>query len=131
MINDFIIHYGLTIAIGIRGIAFIILLSQIIPLQIKEVGVKNGLGKLRILLLILGISLFIGNLIAFWLLVFTRVSLGGSAFTRLTQIGTALFLLIPAIVLYLIYHQQYTPEAKKIHNRVDKAEKKQKEIDKR
>lgn len=124
MIEDLIIKYGAHIAMAIRIATFFILLLQIIPLQIREAGVKNGLGKLRILLLIMGFSLFVANTIALWLIFFTFQNLGGSASTRLIQIASALFLLIPAIALYYIYHQQYTPEAKRVHVEVDKQEKK-------
>ena len=131
--NDLILQYGLNISIIIRLIAFIILLFQIIPLQIKEAGVLNGLKKLRLLLLILGISLFIANAIALWLLISTISLLGGSVETRLIQILSAMFILIPSIALYFIYHSQYTLEAKIVHKEVDKqekkAEKKQKIID--
>lgn len=122
--NDLIINYGGYLAMEIRIITFVILLILIIPLQIKEAGVKNGLGKLRILLLLVGFSLFIANAIALWLIIFTLTSLSGSASTRLIQIASALFLLIPSVALYFIYHSQYTLEAKKVHVEVDKQEKK-------
>lgn len=125
MISEFIIKFGLYISVIIRIIAFAILLFQIIPLQVKEAGVRNGLRKLRLLLLILGIGLFIGNAIALWLLFTTKITLGGRFDTRFIQILSASFILMPSIALYLIYHLQYTPEAKEIHKRVEIAEKKE------
>lgn len=122
--NDLIMKYGAHLAIVIRFIAFGILLLQIIPLQIKEAGVKNGLRRLRILLLIMGSSLFVANAIALWLIIVTFTPLGGSVYTRLVQIVSATALLIPAIALYYIYHSQYTLEAKKVHREVDRQEKK-------
>lgn len=127
--NNLILQHGVNIAIIIRVLSFIILLSQIIPLQVKEAGVKNGLRKLRLMLLVLGISLFIGNLIALWLLFTTNTALNTNVLARFNQILTAIMLLIPSIALYLIYHSQYTPEAKIVHKEVDRQEKKQKVID--
>jgi hypothetical protein len=119
---NFIADNGYYIAILIRIIAALLIIFQIIPLQFKEAQVKNGLGRLRKQLLIVGFTLFLTNLLAITLIHITKDST--SDLPTLIQIINAFALLILAYILYLIYHEQYTPESKKIHKQIDKAQKK-------
>jgi len=97
--------------------AAIIVLFFIIPLQIKQAGVKNGLSMLRKQLLAFGATLFVTNVIAAYFLTRTSIGLyinGGSAtFTTSTLLfifAFAMFLL--AVIGHQIYHQQYVLEHK-------------------
>jgi dipeptide/tripeptide permease len=119
-----IIQYGAYVAILIRILSTIIIVFQLIPLQIKEANVKNGLRKLRLQLLIVGITLFITNVVSIGLIADSIMDIvPASIFNALLQILNSLAILIFSIVLYLIYHNQYTPEAKKVHTEVDRQEK--------
>jgi len=87
----------------------------LIPLQVKQAGVKNGLGKLRKQMLTKGL---IGELVALVSLYFIglialRIFQTGQIIGTLTQMALLLFSAGKFgndFIDYLIYHQQYTPE---------------------
>jgi len=117
-------NYGYYLALLVRGIATIILVFQIIPLQFKEAQVKNGLGKLRKQLLIVGFTLLFTNLLAMILIHTARNTTEGMSIV--IQIINAFALLILSFILYLIYHEQYAPEAKEIRRQVEIVQNKKK-----
>jgi len=119
-----VVQYGAYIAILIRILSTVIIVFQLIPLQIKEANVKNGLRILRLQLLIVGITLFVTNVVSIGLIADSIMDVvPASIFNASLQILNSLAILIFSIVLYFIYHNQYSPEAKKVHTEVDKQEK--------
>ena len=104
----------------IRIVTAILFLTLIIPLQVKEAGVKNGLRLLRKELLLSGIIIFLVNTIGL-LTIVIKYFFGDVAVQTSTPIITLFnsigFLAIGFIKLN-IYHQQYTPENKRIHTMI-------------
>lgn len=94
--------------------AFIISLF-IIPLQIEQAGVKNGLAKLRYDMLGLCFTTLITTLIAsyFLAIVSIRAIDQGTYVSTLSQIILTIFStgkFMISIFAYRIYHRQYTPQ---------------------
>lgn len=104
----------------LRLITCFIFLLYIIPLQIKEAGVKNGLMTLRRELLVTGILLFFINTLGLTIIL-VRSFFGDNAARLITEIVTvfnSVGLFTVALIKYQIYHQQYTPENKEKHARI-------------
>lgn len=118
--NNLITDFGAHTAIAIRGIATIIILFQVIPLQVRESGVKNELSRLRVQLLTVGFTLLAINSLAMLLIFTTKGNI--QTMSIVIQIINAIATLIFSIVLYQIYHQQYSEENKNIHERIAQLE---------
>jgi len=114
---NLITNYGADFALFTRTIATIIIVWQIIPLQIKENKIKNGLRRLRAELLIMDFTLLITNLLSMLLIITSKGFIPINSV--ILQVVNSVAILVFAIVLYLIYNEQYTPESKEIHRRVD------------
>lgn len=110
-------------------IAAVIVISFVIPLQMKEAGVKNGLAFLRKQLLAKGF-LAITTIITAVLALTIRNVITDLDLARFLVSGTVLVfslsILGKAIIDYKVYHQQYTDENKDLHARFDTFEKKHK-----
>lgn len=113
------------IAVIMHVAAGILTLACVIPLQLREAGVKNGLRKLRQQLLVKG-------LLSLAVIVFSIMALTGRSFLPdgLTRFGMITFVMAHAIGIlgkayidYQIYHQQYTEESKRMHEKIDALEK--------
>lgn len=117
-------NISIIIAVVFRLVAAIIFLAFIIPLQIKQVQVKNGLRKLRYELLTTGIVIFLINTVGLGL-VAAKFFVSPEVIQRLTDIltilNTAGFLTV-AIIQFNVYHHRYTPEQKKLHEEFNKME---------
>lgn len=125
----------LVIAFLFCFISAIMCLLFIIPLQIKQATVRNGLAKLRIQLLEIGITIFITNSIAAFFLfqVIKRTWETGTYVSTLTQILLFAFAFSKLKVAtngLRIYHQQYTPEHIEASHRVDEMMTREKSIKK-
>ena len=119
---NLILNYGAEISFLIRVVATVVLVWQIIPLQWKESSVRNGLRKFRIQLLIMDFTLLLANILAMVLILTTKGQI--LFFPICVQVVNAIAMLILVIVLYLMYHDQYTPESREIHRRIDKLKEK-------
>lgn len=119
--------YSIPFSIIVRVISCIILALFLIPLQIKEAGVKNGLRVLRIQLLVAGIVLFMTNLFSLGFL-FLAMEVPQKPLNAFLQIINALAFLILAFIAQSVYRTQYTDEAKDLHAKIDLAEKRGKVI---
>lgn len=124
MEKDILLHHVFYFAVMLHIVAAILTLAFIIPLQVKEVGVKNGLRKLRKQLLIKGVLSFIVILAAIFALT-GRYFLPDGALRS----AVIIFVLAHAIGIvgksyldYLIYHQQYTPKSKEMHEKIESVE---------
>lgn len=108
----------------LRVITAFIFLKYVIPLQIEEMHVKNGLKKLRYQLLLSGVTLFIINIVGLALTVLRYLSsvMLFSTFSNTLAIINAVGFLIVAYIQYQIYNQQYTDEHKKSHEIIGKLE---------
>lgn len=110
-------------------VSCIVVALFVIPLQVKEARVKNGLALLR------------KQLLAFGFLVATLAIVGATVLTlryfvpdqetRMTitvmlVLAHSLGFLGMAVIGYKMYHQQYTDESKLLHAKLDKLEKRRK-----
>lgn len=120
------------------AIAIVVIAFFIIPLQLKEAQVKNGLAKLRVQLLLYGVALVAIDSIMLYFLyrISAQVYFNSQVMPQMTT-SVLLFVfsslhLSLAVIGYMIYHQQYTPEQKQFHAQIDKievkAEKKKQEV---
>src|SRR4051794_4762599 len=107
-------NWATIISVLLRLAAVVVLMAFVIPLQIKEAGVKNGLAVLRKQLLFSGILLTFVTGIGTAFLLFRAILDDGwyRIFSNgLSILNSAAFLAV-AWIFYQIYHQQYSPEQK-------------------
>jgi hypothetical protein len=124
MINNLELQSGSLIALLFRVISSIVLIFLLIPLQLKEAKVKNGLRMLRLKLLSVGFILLVTNILSIGLIFITGVDVVLlKILTAVLQFMNAVSALALALVFLSIYHQSYTEAAKKVHIEVDKQEK--------
>lgn len=117
------IHYGTIISIILRIISSIIMLFFFIPLQVKEVLVKNGLRRLRIQLLSVGIIVLASNILTAYILIDLLTSYSKQRFDDvLAQLLNAIAYLALSIIYYRMYKAQYSPESKRLHEKIGKLE---------
>ncbi len=118
------VGWGSQVSLGIRIITFFLLLFSVLPLQIKEALVKNGLHKLRTQMLIGGVTIFLSNLATIGRLIimfmFHKTSTPISEFLQLLN---AVAFLILAGTYYFIYHQQFSLKQKELHHKIEVIEK--------
>lgn len=123
MINSLTIEISqpqLIINTILRLITAFIFLRYIIPLQIKEANVKNGLLILRRELLISGVMLLLINSLGLCIILL-RYFVGDTIARIVSEVVTlfnSLGLFAVGLIKYQIYHQEYTPENKKKHDRI-------------
>lgn len=124
-----LIEQAFWLAIILHVLAGIVTVAFVLPLQVKEVGVKNGLRKLRVQLLMKGFLALVVIIVSLFALVSRWVLHDG----EVLRFAIVLFVLTHAfgvlgksIIDYLIYHQQYSPQSKKIHADMEALEKSQK-----
>lgn len=112
-----ILAFSIPLSIILRGVALLLMLAFCIPLQIKEVQVKNGLRTLRLQLLAFAIILLITNIISlgFLFLAFGTLQKLPNA---VLQILNALAFYALALIGHMIYRTQYTEESKDLHHQI-------------
>lgn len=110
-----------------RVITAIIFIAYILPLMIREAGVKNGLKKLRIELLVSGFIIFFVNTAGLSIIVWRYLygNEGLQSFTDIIALANTFGFLVIAVLKYTIYHQRYTPEQKELHEKLEKIEQKE------
>ena len=122
MITISIDTLNLIINVIIRILTAIILLSLVIPLQVKEAQVIDGLKKLRFEMLGSGIIIFLVNTIGLGVVVYhylfptADLALISNIIFYFNSIGFLIF----ALIKFNVYHTQYTTENKKIHEKQKK-----------
>jgi hypothetical protein len=117
---------GLIANVVLRVITAIIFIKFIIPLQIKQAHVKNGLKLLRTELLVSGIILFLVNTIGLGVIV-VRPYVDPNQlryFTDFIALFNSVGFFTVAIIKFQIYNSQYTPESILMHEKIEKLEKK-------
>lgn len=115
MIN-FILQYGTITAIILRVISCTQIAVFVIPLQIKESAVRNGLVKLRRQLLSFGIVLFLTNVVTtFFLISILHTEAKQPLVNASLQLFNAVAFLIMSTIGFFIYHSQYSDESKDFH----------------
>lgn len=119
----------LAFSIFLHTMAGVIVLAFVIPLQVREAGVKNGLASLRRQMLAKGIISLLVVVVSIIVLTirfltdnveFLRYAYGFLIFLH------ALGILAKAIIDFKVYHQQYTPENKELHAKVEALENRRK-----
>lgn len=110
------------IAILLNAIAGVFITAFVIPLQVEQAGVKNGLVKLRKQMLFKGfLSLVVIatviTILVLRLLIPSNDILGYliGALIVVNSIG----ILGKSYIDYQIYHQQYSQQSKDMHERID------------
>lgn len=115
--------YSLSIFIHI--LALIIHATWVIPLQIKEANVKNGLRRLRVLMLASGITFIFLSIVTIFVLT-SRFFIPASDLYRYISVSMVLLHAIGFLTFSLIkraiYKQQYSTEQKSLHAKLDKIE---------
>lgn len=125
-IQPFIQYYGSIIAIVIRLFSCVILLFFMIPLQYKELRVKNGLRKLRIQLLSIGILLLCINIVRITSLIITFLTRSTpDPLAGLLQIINGIFFVIVSLIGLSMYTSQYSEENIEHHQKIEDLEKKE------
>lgn len=122
---------SIIVNVVLRVITALIFAWFIIPLQIKQVNVKNGLRLLRIELLVSGIILFLINTIGLAIIVVRPLvdPVQLRQFTDFIALFNSVGFLVIAAIKFQIYRSQYTPENILLHEhmeRIEVANKKQK-----
>lgn len=122
-----LIHgWGMKLALVLSVLVFILMAFTVIPLQIKEALVKNGLITLRRQMLIGGVTIFISNFAVFVTL--SELVIKGTvvpARTEFFQLLNAVAFFILTITYYFIYHQQFSTKQKHIHKLASDIEEKE------
>lgn len=118
-----LIFYGLSIvAIVMAGI---ITISFVIPLQLKEAGVKNGLSTLRKQMLAKGFLHILIVIVAFLTLTMRHIIADldvARVMISMLVLFFSLGLLGKSFIDSRIYRQQYTPESKRFHEEIARKE---------
>lgn len=117
--------YSIPASIVLRLISCLILVVFLIPLQIKEATVQNGLRRLRLLLLAFGVVLLLANIFSLVFL-FLAYSVPQKPLNALLQIINAVTFLVLSVLIRLVYKQQYTDESKDFHAQIHTIEEKEK-----
>jgi len=109
---NLIFDYEITldlISLIMRVVAIMVTFLFIIPLQLKQAHVKNGLSKLRKQLLYMGTLFMALNLFGIIIVFFRLILTPGSYvfFTHFISIANALAFIGLAYFGYKIYHEQY------------------------
>lgn len=120
--DTFVITWGAELSIAIRILGVIMVTLFFLPLQFREAQVKNGLILLRYELLIGGILFMFINLPSLYFL-FDILDTPQKFTNVLLQILNAVGYLLIAILLVVIYRQQFSEEQKEFHKKVDALEK--------
>lgn len=124
---DFIREWGTELSIIIRICGIITVVLFFLPLQIKEAAVKNGLRLLRYELLAGGVLFMLINFPSLYFLFQLMNKSGRQPFTNSSlQLLNAVGYFAIALLLAIIYRQQFTDEAKRYHDKVSKLEQKDK-----
>lgn len=114
--TKFIIEWAAEISAVIRVVSSIIVVFYLLPLQLAQTKVKNGLSKLRWQLLIGGGVIFLTNLISLFFIYDIIVSNTPQKFLNsCLQVVNAVSYLMLSVIAYMIYHQQYTEENRELH----------------
>jgi len=126
-----LVNWSAEISFLLRFTALIISLLFVIPLMFREVKVKNGLRRLRIELLLLGIIIVVINMTTmYYLLLIILHDIPQRNVNVYLQLQNAFSHFLIALLLYGIYHNQYSPKNIKRHEKIDRAEKREAKIDK-
>lgn len=114
-----------SLSIFVLIVAAVVAGAFVIPLQMKEAGVKNGLNKLRKQLLLKGFLDF-GMIIIAVSTLLMRYVIHDQEVLRYLTVTLVFFFSISflghVLIDFLTYRQNYTPENKKIHAQIEEIE---------
>lgn len=120
---DIFSHFIPITSISLRLLGFLLMLFYCIPLQVREVRVKNGLRTLRWQMLLTGFIILFINGTSIWLLLdVIHSNAPQPPVNSFLQIINGVAFLVIGIIGTVIYHTQYSEENKKRHEQIDKME---------
>jgi hypothetical protein len=93
------------LGIIIRFIALYLLVIYVLPIQIKEAKIPNGISRLRKMLLIIGIALVI-SIFVNTIFNINRIIVGETPFVEIVSVINSISNLLIALMLYLIYQKR-------------------------
>lgn len=109
--NSYMVYTALVFCV----VSILIVMLYVLPLQFRQAKVRNGLAKMRKLLLLAGADIVAANtIVAYFITIISSRTLEtgrhlGTAF-QLLLLSLCFFKFALACILYVLYHQQYTPE---------------------
>ena len=129
ILSDFTISLNslpIILALIIRVITSIILLALVIPLQYRQATVKNGLKTLRKALLFSGFLIFWVNTVGLVIIVIRPIAHPETVkfVTDFVSVLNIFGFFALAVLWLLIYRQQFTDINIKLHEKIEKEEKK-------
>ena len=117
------------ISISLYVVAGVIITAFVIPLQVKEAGVHNGLRVLRKQMLLKGFLALVVAVASIVALT-ARFFIGDTDTLRYIITGVILLHAVGTLwkswIDYKIYHQQYSPQSKEFHKKVEALENRRK-----
>ncbi len=115
------------LAIFIHVVALVNTALYVIPLQVKEARVKNGLAKLRILMLFSGVITILLSALSI-IVLSLRFFIDGEV-ARYTIVSLVLLhslgFLASSLITRKMYRQQYSEKQKLFHEKIDALERKE------
>lgn len=115
-------EFSIVINVAIRIITALVFMGFLLPLFIKEAGVKNGLRLLRYELLFTGTIIFIVNISGLFIILFRYLGFDLGKITDIVTYFNSFAFLAYSLVKLKIYTQRYTPENKALHEKFEKIE---------
>jgi hypothetical protein len=120
------ILYGIYFAsVVVHIISLAVHLTWVIPLQIREAGVKNGLRKLRVLMLSSGLAFIVMDVISIIVLTL-RFFIPEGPLLRYLIVGLIFMhsfsFLVFSFIKRTMYRQQYSEHQKNLHAKIEKLE---------
>lgn len=111
--------------VAIRVVTAIIFVLFLIPLIVKEAAVKNGLRQLRYEMLMTGAIIFTVNTVGLSIILLRSFDVDTSGIVEVITFINSFGFLAYALVKLKIYTQSYTPEKKRLHEKIAKLEEKE------
>ncbi len=121
---------GLIYDVTLRIITAFLFLVFLLPLVFKEAAVRNGLRKLRYQLLVTGLIILFVNTSGLFIIIARALGINVAFATEIISHANSSGFFIYVLTGIMMYRQNYTPENKKIHERMEKAEITRKKLNK-
>ncbi len=115
---------GLIYDVILRVITAILFLSFLLPLIIKEAAVRNGLRKLRYQLLVTGLIILFVNTSGLFVIVARYMGMDITKTTEWISHLNSTGFFIYVLTGVAMYRQNYSADTKKLHEKIEKMEKK-------
>jgi hypothetical protein len=97
-------------------------LGFVIPLILKEAGVKNGLRSLRYQMVATAVIVFVLGIDGLLVIFLNYFGVNIVSWLKGTTIINSILFLVYMVIERRIYTQQYTPKNKRLHEKIEKLE---------